>query len=61
MASEVQVDVKVTVAWWYRPYLNTLLWFAQLTGMQPDEDKLVEVIRRALRVKVGPVTKRGAD
>lgn len=48
------LTVKISMAWWFTPYVRTLQFFSLITGMTPDFDKLDKVIRHAIRVE-GPV------
>lgn len=51
MSSET-VTVEVSLAWWAVPYINTLAFFCNLMGAEPDWEKVERVIRRAIRTKV---------
>ena len=44
-------SVTVHVAWWLRPYLQTLVFFCIMMRSEPDQERLARVIRRALSVK----------
>lgn len=44
------LTLRVTCAWWLKPYLYALAFFGVLMGMEPDQEKLQRVIARGLRV-----------
>ena len=46
-------SIIVTVAWWVRPYLAGVAFFASITGLTPDMAKVEKTVRRGLRVRVG--------
>lgn len=45
------IKVRMTVAWWLKPYLTALLFVCRLHNVEPDEEKLKRVIARAVRVR----------
>ena len=45
------IKLEVRVAWWFFPYLHTLIFFCFLARSEPDWEKLSKVIARALRVR----------
>lgn len=45
---------KIRLAWWLKPYVNTLEFFSLVTGMTPDMNKLRNIVRHAVRIE-GPV------
>lgn len=45
------IKVRVTVAWWLKPYLTALIFLCRLHNTEPDEEKLKRVIARAIRVR----------
>lgn len=47
-----RITVEITFAWWYRPYLACLIAFATMVGREPDREKLLRVIRSAMRMRV---------
>lgn len=51
-APQPKLEVKVTFAWWLKPYLSTLIFIAVLMGVTPDWEKVGRVIRRAMRIRV---------
>lgn len=53
MSDECKVVFRVRVAWWLRPYLHALAFFAALTGCMPDQGKLARVVDRAIRIELG--------
>jgi hypothetical protein len=44
------VSVKISIAWWLKPYVFALTFFAALMGATPDAEKLKRTIRRALTI-----------
>lgn len=50
MAHPAQITIRIQLAWWVRSYLAALLGFAAMTGLEPDVDKVADLIsRRGLR------------
>ncbi|WP_174978690.1 hypothetical protein [Pandoraea terrigena] len=47
-----QIKLRVTFAWWLKPYIFALAFCAVLAGTTPDAEKLGRVIKRAVRVSV---------
>ena len=43
--------VSVHVAWWVRWYLSSVALMSQLTGMEPDMEKVGRWIERGVRVR----------
>lgn len=52
MAAPVTVRVHASVAWWLRLYLYGVVLTAWLTGLMPDEEKVMRVAKRAIRLEV---------
>lgn len=48
---QVTISLRVTVAWWLKPYLTALLFFCRLHGIEPDEEKMRRVIAKAITVR----------
>lgn len=46
------LTLKVSVAWWLKPYCYMLATISALTGMEPDWERVNYWIGRAVRVKV---------
>lgn len=44
--------IKVTFAWWLKPYLYGVVSLTMMTGLEPDYDKVKTVIRRAIRMRL---------
>lgn len=44
--------IRIKLAWWLRWYLIGVVLMSRMTGAQPDEDKLLYWIRRAMIVRV---------
>lgn len=51
-ADRQHVTIELGWAWWVKPYVYTLILFAWLHGMQPDEEKAVRMILRGAKIKV---------
>lgn len=49
--SKGKLYVRLELAWWFAPYVNTLLFLAWIFDAELDMEKLERVIARALRVK----------
>lgn len=43
-----KIIVKVRLAWWVMPYVNTLLFFCRVFHTEPDYDKLTNIIKRGV-------------
>lgn len=43
-----RVEMKITIrrAWWVMPYLQVVSWFSDLTGFEPDIDKVAGTVLR---------------
>lgn len=52
--AQTQLCLQVSMAWWFKPYLYTLLCFCYITQHEPNYEKVDRIVRRAVRVK-GPV------
>ncbi|WP_167670682.1 hypothetical protein [Allopusillimonas ginsengisoli] len=46
------IVIKLRVAWWFRWYLFGVLTMAQLTGLQPDPQRVGRWLARAVSIKV---------
>lgn len=46
MAATVRESIRMR--WWLRCYLAAVMWFARITGMEPDWDRVDRWIRRGL-------------
>lgn len=44
--------IKVTFAWWLKPYLYGVVIMVKLTRLEPDYDKVEKTIRRAIRMRL---------
>jgi len=49
MAASFQASIHMR--WWLRCYLCAVMWFARVTGMEPDWDRVERWIRRGLVMK----------
>lgn len=45
--SAVKLVVRVKLAWWFAPYVNTLVFLCRIFNTEPNYDKLCEVMNRA--------------
>lgn len=45
------ITAEIRFAWWLRPYLSVLGFFADLMGAEPDWDKLDRIISRSVRIR----------
>lgn len=52
MGAPISVSVHASVAWWLRLYLYGVVLTAWLTGAQPDQEKVMRVAKRAIRLEV---------
>jgi hypothetical protein len=48
--AQCSITLDVKVAWWVRPYIQTVAIFAALTGLQPDAKKVARTVTRGVRV-----------
>ena len=44
--------INVHVAWWLRAYLHCVVFTSEVTGLEPDMDKVGRWIERGVRVRV---------
>jgi len=47
-----ELKLKVTMAWWFRPYVLGLAFMSAITGREPDWSRVQRWIDRAVRVEV---------
>lgn len=47
------LTIKVSVKWWMRVYINTLIALCQLTGAEPNMEHVSYWLRRGVTFKVG--------
>lgn len=50
--SEHLVEVRVRLAWWFKPWLNTLIALCWLCGTEPCELTVRRMTRYAARVEI---------
>jgi hypothetical protein len=50
--AEPKAEVQIGFAWWLRPYLYLLVFFCLLHRQPPDSEKLHQVLRRAVRMRL---------
>lgn len=48
--SKSVVIIKVKVSWWVPLYLESLIFFCNTFGLQPDYDKVSDVISKGIKV-----------
>ncbi len=54
--SKFHVIATLRLAWWVRPYLCALQFFAQLTGLEPDVETAADlIVRRGMKIKHSPM------
>jgi len=46
-----ELTIKITIAWWLKPYLYGVVITAGLMGLEPDYEKINRTILRALRIR----------
>ncbi len=49
---QITVKVRTSIAWWVKPYLQSLALFSRLTGMDVDVDKALHFAMKGVRIKV---------
>lgn len=47
-----ELTFKVTLSWWFKWYVYSLIIFAKMTNSYPDEDKLKKIIEKAVKVEL---------
>lgn len=52
MNAPEQITVRLRFTWWAKAYLSSVMLFAHLTGMQPDEEKVLTTVLKGLRTEV---------
>lgn len=48
----MSLELRVHVAWWFKPYICTLAFFCTLMDREPDWDKFAKVVERGVRVEL---------
>lgn len=43
------ITITVKVAWWVRPYIQSVALFAAMTGLQPDLEKVTRTAMLGIR------------
>lgn len=46
------VEIELYCAWWLQPYFWMLATVCAITGLEPDEKKVIRMVDRAIRIKV---------
>jgi hypothetical protein len=49
---QITVKVRTSIAWWVKPYLQSLSLFARLTGMDVDVDKALHFAMKGVKVRI---------
>jgi hypothetical protein len=47
------IKLQFKIAWWFRSYVKALIFFCQLHGTEPDENKLKKVLSKAIVIQKG--------
>lgn len=50
--SSQELEVKVSFAWWLKPYIYGVVLTAVLMGLEPDWEKAHRKVMRAMRVRI---------
>ena len=48
----MRIEIKLKITWWVRPYLLTVETFAAMFGVEPDSDKVAQMLTRLGGIKV---------
>jgi len=49
----MRIHLSVGLRWWVAPYISALNMFCRATSMQPDADKLVQlIVKYGVKIKV---------
>jgi hypothetical protein len=56
MAERASITLHVSIAWWLRFYLSGVAIVAQLTGLEPDWQRVEAAVLRGCRLRVLPAT-----
>ena len=51
LMAQAQLKLRVSLAWWLKPYLYGVILTARLTGAEPDMNKVGRMVRKAVRAK----------
>ena len=52
MTAKATLTLTVRVAWWVRPYIQSVALFTTLTGMTPDLEKAQRTMLRGIKVSL---------
>ena len=53
--ADSNLDIRIKVRWWvFTPYAKLLVFFALLTGLEPDQDKVRDFIAKYCIKVCGP-------
>lgn len=50
--SNVTLQAKVKIAWWWKYYAYGVITMARLTGLEPDESKVTAWAKRAVSIEI---------
>lgn len=53
MANKCCITISVSFKWWFKPYIKTLGLFCYVFGTEPDEVKLLNIIKKGTIFKLG--------
>jgi hypothetical protein len=45
------LQIKITIAWWVRPYLQLVALYVFLTGRAPDLERVQRIVLRGVRTR----------
>lgn len=48
-SQKIIATITLEMAWWFEPYIICLACFCAITGLEPNEKRLMRVIDRAMR------------
>lgn len=52
MADQQSLHIRVTFAWWLKPYLFGVILVANLMQLEPDWQKVERMVCRAIKLRV---------
>jgi hypothetical protein len=48
--STTSITVSIKLAWWVNPYLTGVRIMSELTGLEPDYDRVVATVLRGIKI-----------
>jgi hypothetical protein len=51
--ARMSLTITIKCAWWVTPYIYGVQMFSDLTGMEPNYDKVAATAMRGLRLVIG--------